>query len=736
MEIADCDGQIRSLNAALRQKIKFGKRNMIRKTAQLYRLDTPGTTLLIDPLSAEYLYYGQRLVSGGTYESLRGGSRRLFSQFGIYEYTEQSVLFYNADGGFTTDFRLKKSRVLRKKPEIAGLPSSYGAKQTLELEYCDAPAGVRLILRYSVFADCDVIAVSAELVNGSRRDIRVRRLCSLQLDLIGSSCEITTFEGEWGRERARVRRTLNGGVFCNDSKRGESSHVRNPFMEVCGEDGSLYAFNLVYSGNHKEFVECDEFGRTRVLVGMNDFMFDWRLAPGEKFCTPEAIMCFCQNEDSMSCEMHRFVNNHIVRGNWQNRPRPIVVNNWEGTYLDFTEEKLLDIARVAKEAGVEIFVVDDGWFGKRDTDTCSLGDWVPNLRKLPGGMRGLADKIRAMGLGFGFWIEPEMINEDSDLFRAHPEYAMRIPGREPLRSRHQLALDLTRRDVQDEAIRAVCNAIEDCGAVYVKWDYNRFLTDCYGEGIAQGEYFHRYMLGFYRIAREVTARFSEVLFEGCASGGGRFDLGALCYFPQIWTSDNTDARDRIAIQDGTSYGYPQSAIIAHIAASPNHQTGNRNALETRFNVASGGIFGFQLDMMQFDESERETAAREIGFYKQYREHLQFCTYYRLGDVFSSDIGGYITVSPDRAFAIAAVHVLKYRVRSAIPVIRLKGLAPEKRYRVQSREQANYMRTIVLEAGGDLLMRAGFRLNDIFEDTQRGSNSGGVYSRMLILEELV
>ncbi len=705
---------------------------MIRKKGQTIRLDTPNTTLVIKADTAEYLYYGKKLVSAGGFEALSPTPRKIFSQYGENDYTEYGVLIENSDGGFSTCFSFSKSKILTEKPEIEGLPSSYGEGKTLELKYIDAPTKVCLYLYYTVFDDCDAIAVSSRIVNQAKKEICVRRLASLQLDLLGDY-SVVTFEGAWARERQKISRDIVRGVYYNDSKKGMSSHNRNPFVIAEGEEG-VYGFNLVYSGNHKEAFERDEQGRTRALVGMNDFMFGWKLAPGETFCAPEAVMCYAPSEDELSLSMHAFVAEHIVRGKWKKKERPVLVNNWEGTYFDFNEEKLLAIARAAKDAGAELFVLDDGWFGKRDDDTSSLGDWTDNADKTGGGLANLADKIRELGLEFGIWVEPEMISEDSELYRSHPNFAMKVPGREPTRLRNQLCLNLADERVQNYVVRSISDVIARSGAAYVKWDYNRSLTDCYAKGVAQGEYFHRYMLGFYRIAAKLTKKFPFVLFEGCAGGGGRFDLGTLCYFPQFWTSDNTDARARLKIQDGTSYGYPQTVMTAHVSACPNHQTGDSNPLETRFNVACGGVLGYELDMSKLSESDFATAARQIEFYKKNRKLFQFGTYYRLGDVFSSDVGGFMVVSRDKSCAAAVVSVSGKVLGGPVPRVAFKGLAPSAVYDVTTRPQDNYAAEQAFSAGGDLLMNGGIFLRDLFEDLQSKENSGCLYTRMYLFKK--
>ena len=697
---------------------------MIKRKEQIIRLDTLNTTLVIKADTAEYLYYGKRLANGFDFGAYAGGGKKLFSAPGKDDYTEYSVLLENSDGGFAADFSFSKLRILPEKPEIPGLPSSYGEGKTLELKYTDTTR-VALFLYYTVFDDSDVIAVSARLFNGAKKDIHIRRLMSLQMDLPGADYSVVTFEGAWANERNKVSREVGSGIFVSDSKRGMSSHARNPFIMAEDRRG-VYAFNLVYSGNHKETVEADCSGKTRVLTGINDFMFDWLLPVGETFCTPEAVMCFAPDEDTISNRFHYFVSEHIVRGKWKKKERPVLVNNWEGTYFDFNEEKLLAIAEAAKRTGVELFVLDDGWFGKRDSDTCSLGDWYDNLEKTGGGLASLADKIRALGLSFGIWVEPEMISEDSDLYRAHPNFAMKIPGRTPTRLRHQLMLNMTDERVQNYVVRVISDVISRSGAEYVKWDFNRSMTDCYGKGIFPGEYFHRYMLGYYRVVSKIVKKFPFVLFEGCAGGGGRFDLGNMCYFSQYWTSDDTDARMRIAIQAGSSYGYPQTVMGAHVSACPNHQTANTNSLEARFNVACGGLLGYELDMTKFTPEEIQEVSEQIAFYKENRKLLQFGDQYRIDEKY---VKGFITVSKDKSMAIAVLNQTVAFPSMPLVTVRLKGLSETSVYDVTRRDGKGGF-----TAGGDLLMNGDLPLCDLFDYDTVSKNSGGLCSRMYILKK--
>ena len=696
---------------------------MIKKRDNIVRLDTANTTLVLRADTAELLYYGKRLRTSAPLDAF-GGGRRLFSVSGREIGGQQSVALFLSDGGMTADFAFSRARLLNEQPPADELPLSYGAGKTLELKYVDAPTRVALYLYFTVYDDGDVITARTVLFNGAKKPIRIRRLMSLQLDLPGSGYTVHTFEGAWGRERAECTRVLRSGTFSIGSVNGASSANCNPFVYVENTRG-VYGTNLVYSGNHAEIFDCDGYGKTRILTGINDHMFDWTLAPGESFCAPEAVMCYAANADALQCSMHAFVNEHIVRGKWKKKERPVLFNNWEGTYFDFNEEKLLGIARCARQAGAELFVLDDGWFGKRNDDTCSLGDWFDNVEKTGGGLAALGEKVRALGIAFGIWVEPEMISEDSELYRTHPQYAMKVPGRTPVRMRNQLMLNFADERVQNYVIRSIADVLARSGAAYVKWDFNRVMTDCYGKNIPSGEYFHRYILGYYRVVRKLVKKFPNVLFEGCASGGGRFDLGNLCFFPQIWTSDNTDARARIAIQAGTARAYPQSTMGAHVSVCPNHQTGDSTPMHARFAIACGGVLGYELDPTVLSAEEQGEIERQIAFYKEYRKLLQWGTQYRLED---QNVQGFITVSEDLTQAIAVVSCLQLIPGAADPSVSFKGLEEGAIYEVTA---SDGKQTI---AGGDALMNGAFTLSDMFDMQERRENSGCIMSRMYIFKK--
>ncbi len=566
-----------------------------------------------------------------------------------------------ADGSTVCDWAFCGAEQREEPLPPAGLPAAWGGAETLVSTFTTTK-GLEAQLIYTLYPACDVITRRLRLRNTGDAPVTILRCLSSQLDLPRREYTLTTFTGAWARERRPQAAPLTEGVREFGSRTGNSSHYCNPFFQLAepgaGENsGRVYGFNLIYSGSHLERVETGPYGKTRVLSGIQPEHFSWTLAPGEMLDTPEAVLTFSrQGTGGVSRNLHRFVRRHIVRGPWADRPRPVLLNNWEATYFDFNEGKLLRLAREAKKLGIELFVLDDGWFGKRDSDTCSLGDYTVNSKKLPGGLAGLGRKLNDLGLAFGLWVEPEMVSPDSELYRSHPDWAVQTPGISPALSRHQLVLDLCRPEVQDYLIGQL-NALLDSAPIrYIKWDMNRHMTDCYSPVLAeQGRFSLCWMQGLYRVLEQVTGSHPEVLFESCASGGNRFDLGMLCYMPQIWTSDDTDAWERMKIQSGTSGGYPQSVMGCHVAASPNHQTLRTSQLEARFDVAAFGILGYELDVTRLSPAEKSVVAAQIAFYKQHRKLFQFGQLYRLASPFVPAAGGescaWMVVSDDKTEAL-------------------------------------------------------------------------------------
>ena len=567
-----------------------------------------------------------------------------YSTYGKGDYRKPAMQLLSYDGIFTTDFKFKSAAVTKVKPDLKGLPSSYGDSETLTVILADEFIGAELHLFYTAFSDCDVITRSAVLINKSKETIKIRSIMSMQLDIpADGEYSMLTFDGAWTRERYKHEHPLNSGVCEIGSITGSSSNRHNPFFALrkkeCSQNiGDCYGFNLVYSGNHIARAEVSTHGIIRIQNGINPFEFEWELKADESFYTPESVLTFShEGLNGMSHNMHAFVKEHIVRGYWKDRERPVLVNNWEATYFNFNEKKILEIAKATKQIGGEMFVLDDGWFGKRNNDKAGLGDWEVNKKKLPSGIKGLSEKINEMGLKFGLWVEPEMVSPDSDLYRAHPDWAVTTDKYEPSQGRNQFILDLTRPDVREYIINTMTDAFR-CGNIeYIKWDNNRHFTDVFSrqKGAKSGEFFHRYILGLYEIWDALTGKFPEILFEACSSGGNRFDLATFCYMPQCWTSDNTDALDRISIQSGTSYGYPQSVMTMHVACAVSFNDFRYSNIEHRFNVASFGLLGYELDVTKLTKFERVAVKKQIEFYKEHRKLLQFGEFTRIGDVFEN-----------------------------------------------------------------------------------------------------
>ncbi|MBR5377308.1 MAG: alpha-galactosidase, partial [Lachnospiraceae bacterium] len=622
----------------------------------------------------------------------------------------------------------------------------------------DSSYGTELKLGYCVFEECDVITRFSVLTNSGSGDIRVERLLSLQLDLHDSDYMLTTFHGSWAREMQKKQRLLSTGSYTGGSMTGTSSNRNNPLMilsekHATERTGRCYGFNLVYSGNHYECAEVTPYDKTRVLTGIQPLGFSYLLKEGESLEAPEAVMSFSpEGFNGLSRNLHAFVREHIVRGYWKDRIRPVLLNSWEASYFDINESRLLRLAGAAAKAGIELFVMDDGWFGHRNDDTSSLGDWTPDPKKLPGGLKRLCDRIRSLGLEFGIWVEPEMVNTDSDLYRAHPDWCLAIPGRPHSEGRNQRILDLCRIEVQDFIIDAMSKVFGSADISYVKWDMNRIISDYYSSSLPaerQGEVAHRYVLGLYRILDELTKRFPKILFEGCSSGGNRFDLGMLCYFPQIWGSDNTDAICRAKIQNGYSYGYPLETVGAHVSACPNHQTLRNTPLETRFAVAAFGSFGYECNLCDMKKEELEEIRAQIALYKSLRQFMLSGSFYRGRSFDDGDICEWTVVSKDRTEAVGMTLQKLFTPNHPYGYYRADGLDPKACYyftnrylRHDIREFGDLVNTVSpvhirqgsllhnmiarfykmngekedVTAFGDLLMEAGVRLKPSFAGT--------------------
>lgn len=614
-----------------------------------------------------------------------------YPSFGLGDMKEGALTARCADGSTAVDLRFASAEITEGKPKLVGLPATFGDDcATLKLTLQDAHTGLVAELYYTIFDDCDAVARSARLINAGDAPLTLTRALSFCLDLPDSGYELITLSGAWIRERSVVRRALVPGEQGVASRNGASSHQASPFLALVRPGtnefmGETMGLSLIYSGNFLANVTVGQYGTARAVIGINDRDFTWLLAPGEAFQTPEAVLVYSREGlGGMSRNFHRLWNRHLLPQRWVRRPRPILLNNWEATYFDFDEDKLVAIAEAAKAAGAELFVMDDGWFGHRDDDWSSLGDWTVDKKKLPGGLKRLGDRVRALGLQFGIWMEPEMVNPDSDLYRAHPEWTLQIPGREPICSRHQLTLDMGRRDVQDFVIEAVTRTLNESGAVYLKWDMNRNFSNIGATALPaerQGEVPHRYILGLYRVMEALVEAFPDVLFEGCASGGGRFDAGLLYYVPQYWCSDNTDCLSRCEIQYGTTMAFPPATMGSHVSAVPNHQTGRITPLETRFAVALGGQFGYELDPTRLSDADRAEMHRQTDYARATAQTRLNGDYYRLLSPFEDNDTAWMSVSEDKSEAVFTI-VRAHALSNLFPrLVRLAGLDPDFHYTV-------------------------------------------------------
>jgi len=699
----------------------------IQATNDAFHLQTKNTSYVMRIAATRHLlhvYYGRRIRQKDDYSSLyqpygiEVGSTIVydaadrtysldtakleFPTFGKGDYREVALHVTFDDSSSVCDFLYQEHHIYAGKPSLQDLPHTFGDDAwTLEITLYDAVADVYAKLMYSVFADCDAVARSVQLINGHRNTLRINKLMSASIDFSETDFDAITLDGKWIKERHINRHGLKPGVFHIDSKKGVSSANHNPFLCLARKQtnentGDCYGFGLVYSGNHQALAEISPHGLTRVQLGINPYHFEWRLGYGESFQTPEVVMTFAhEGLQQMSRNFHQLIQRHLIPPAWQERERPVLINNWEATYFDFNERKLLKLAKVAQKLGIELFVLDDGWFGKRSDDTTSLGDWYENLDKLPSGLEGLSQKINEIGLDFGLWVEPEMISVESELYKQHPDWALQHPNRAPSFGRNQLILDLANPNVVDYLSDMLIDLFRRANVTYVKWDMNRNFSDHFSAYLGterQQEMTHRYVLGLYQILARLKEAFPDVLFESCASGGNRFDLGMLYYMPQTWTSDNTDAVERQYIQYGTSIMYPLSTMGAHVSAAPSHQALRTTPIETRFNVAAFGLLGYELDLTLLNAFDRKVIKAQIAFYKKHRKLLQLGTFYRLESPFESNRCIWMVVSPDQDEAILGYYQKLQESSPGPETIRLQGLAEDGWYEMQSRTQYVNIRT--------------------------------------------
>ena len=638
-----------------------------------------------------------------------------YPSYGAGDMRYPAVEILQENGSRITDFVYQTHRIYDGKPALAGLPATYTEDskeaQTLEIELKDELIHTTLILYYTIFEELPAITRSAKVIYHGTEKIVLERAMSCSVDLPDHDYQMIELTGAWGRERAVTERKLQYGIQGIYSMRGCSSSNFNPFLalrrenttEACGE---VYGFSLVYSGNFLAQAEVDTYDVTRVTLGIHPDRFSWEMKNGDEFQTPEAVMVYSNRGlNGMSQAFHSLYRARLARGYWRDRPRPILINNWEATYFDFNEEKILEIVRTAKQLGIELFVLDDGWFGKREDDHSSLGDWYPNLEKLPDGIAGIAKKVAAEGMKFGLWFEPEMVNKDSNLYREHPDWILSTPGRHISHGRNQYILDFSRAEVVDAIYGQMEKILEDAPISYIKWDMNRTFSEVFSNGNDreyQGKVCHKYILGVYELYERLTSRFPHVLFESCASGGARFDPGMLYYAPQGWTSDDTDAIERLKIQYGTSMVYPVSCMGSHVSASPNHQTNRVTPIETRADVAYFGTFGYELDLLKLGEEDKAEIRRQIAFMKEKRDLIQKGTFYRLKSPFEGNETAWMIVSEDQKKALVGYYRVMQPVNVGFKRLKLKGLKEDICYKVSGYDYDCY---------GDELMQVGMILSD-------------------------
>ncbi len=703
---------------------------------QIFHLQSSGMSYALQIVKNKYLahlYWGKRLRLGKLDYLLQFAERTSFCanpdpgdpSFSLDTLPQEYPGYGNSDfrmpafqvqlenGSTLVDFHYQAHRIIPGKPALEGLPATYVENPqeatSLEIELDDPVCGLTLLLTYTVYENRNAMTRSVRFIHNGTSRLKILRVLSMSIDFPDAGYDLLHLEGGWARERQLERRPLLSGSQGIESRRGSSSHQHNPFLALLRKDstedyGEVYGFSLVYSGSFLGQVEVDQFKTTRIAMGINPFDFSWLLEPGASFQTPEVVMVYsAEGLGGMSRTYHQLYRTRLCRGAYRDQERPILINNWEATYFDFNAEKIEEIAKKAGELGIELFVLDDGWFGKRNNDKSSLGDWFVNTEKLPGGLGDLIQRVANHGLQFGLWFEPEMISPDSELYRAHPDWCLHIGNRPSTQARAQLILDLSRDDVCRAVTQMLTNILASHPIGYVKWDMNRNMTEIGSSKLPperQRETAHRYMLNLYKMMDTLTGSFPEILFEGCSGGGGRFDPGMLYFMPQIWTSDDTDAVARLKIQYGTSIVYPAITMGSHVSAVPNHQLMRETSLEIRGHVACSGCFGYELDLNKLDPAEQQLVQKQVAFYKEIRHVVQFGDYYRILSPFEGNEAAWIFVTNDKTEAVAFYFKVLAQPNPPLRRIRLKGLDPGRDYRIDG------------ETGifaGDELMNAGINI---------------------------
>lgn len=640
--------------------------------------------------SMEYvLTYADRGFSGNPYAAGEDRTYSLdalpqeFPTLGTGDYRNIALDIKNSRGIESTNLLYKKHEIRKGKYALQGLPAVWADEaeaETLEIVLADENAGMEVHLLYGVLEEVDVITRSAVIRNIGTETVTIEKAAAACLDFVSGNYDVIRFYGKHAFERNPERTALGHGTIAFGSRRGTSSHQYNPAVILAEQGttedaGNCYGMLMVYSGNFSCEAERDQYNQTRLLMGLNDELFSYPLAAGDTFTVPEVILSYSgKGLSALSQQYHNCIRNHVCRSKYVHMSRPVLINSWEAAYFDFTGETIVNLAKEAASLGIDMVVMDDGWFGKRDDDNSSLGDWYVNEKKLGGSLSELIRRVHEQGVKFGIWIEPEMVNEDSDLYRAHPDWAIQIPGRKPIRSRNQLLLDFSRKEVRDQVFEQICAVLDQGEIDYVKWDMNRSMADVYA-----GNLTYDYVLGVYDFMERLTSRYPDMLLEGCSGGGGRFDAGMLYYSPQIWCSDNTDAINRTRIQYGTSFFYPVSAMGAHVSAVPNHQTGRVTSFHTRGVTAMAGTFGYELNPALLSDEEKQQIREQIASYKKYERLINEGTYWRLSDPLHDEIAAWMSVSKEQDRALVSVVRLMAEANQAAVYVRLRGLKPEAVY---------------------------------------------------------
>ena len=711
---------------------------------EIFKLDTANTSYMIGIVDEEqfvgHIYYGaqirmqdaaylMRTAENPLVPSINNRERCSFLDtfpmeypgHGAGDYREGCIRVKTKSGHSVVGLQYESYKILDEKPALEGLPSSFAgneACQTLVLTCKDSILDLEVELLYSVFEKEDIITRSVRVINHSADPIYLTKVYSACVDMDDRDYEWLTLHGSWARERQIERKKLGYGKQSVGSVRGESSHQEHPFIAWMDPDttqtqGDVYAMHFVYSGNFQAQIEKSQFESIRVTMGINAEDFCWKLKQGECFTAPEVVLTFSsEGMGNMTRNLHDFYRDHMIRSKYTHMKRPILINNWEATYFDFNTEKLLSIAKRASELGIEMLVMDDGWFGHRNDDSTSLGDWFVNEEKITGGLKYLVDEVNKLGLKFGIWMEPEMISPDSKLYEQHPDWAIAVPGRTATLSRNQYVLDLSRKEVRDYVYDMISNILHSANIEYVKWDMNRQLSDMGSYELSsdrQGELYHRYVLGVYELQERLITEFPDLLLENCSGGGARFDPGMLYYSPQIWCSDDTDAVERLKIQEGTALMYPLSAMGAHISVCPNHTVGRNTPFETRGNVALAGTFGYELDITKIPQEDQEMIPQQVQMYHKYNDLVREGDYYRIASYRENrEFDCYLVTAKDKREALVTFVQVIGRPNYHSRCIRLQGLDSKMDYRIEGTDHVY---------GGDLLMNAGLQVENLWGDAQ-------------------